>query len=287
MINFKKKLLIFLLVISFFLFTLSFINFNSLKKNKIQIIVDNPIIYDFVKNIGDKKIDLVFLDKLSNFGKEKLNNPYLILINNNFSPPDNNFKEYIFSNIYFLIKNEELLKINNNKNNFYYLFSLDNSLSVIEKLNNFLVSIDKKNKYYYDKKAIEYISQIKELRNFVKNSLKNFENKKVITTHPSFFYLLDNFKIKSDNIIYIDNLKKLSPSEILNLGKMIKKNKIEIIFIESSNEENHFIYQLANIYNLKIYSLKTLEEIDNNLSYYDLMKKNFNTIYQAFNSKLN
>ncbi|GIW66069.1 MAG: metal ABC transporter substrate-binding protein [Candidatus Parcubacteria bacterium] len=287
MLDFKKKLFFVLLVLSIFLFFLSFINFQSIKKNKLNIVVTNGAVYDFVRNIANDKVNIIRLDYYNDLSKnkkislslndlEKLNSANLILkIGFDFDNwLDDNFKGryYYLYNKVFLIKDED-------EANPYYWLSIKNAQIIIRDINQILKSYDPNNSFYYDKKTYDYLLKLKELEEYANNNLNNLKNKKlVIITHPSLKYLLKDYEIKT---IEIDKLNEIKASEVLKLVKLIKDNQIKVIFSEKNLIFNDFLVQIINLYDLKLYFLDSIISIDPETSYYNLMKENFDKIKEA------
>ncbi len=293
MLKLENKLVIFFIVISLLLFIFSFLNFSSLnkEKNKLRIVVTNGTFYDFVKNIGGDKVELLNLSFISQGGHihnvdllpqdiSKLNSADIVLkIGYGLDDWINKYINNPQIKIYELNKGVELFQENNIINPHYWL-SIKNAKIIIKNLNNILNSLDKKNSFYYNKKTNDYLTKLNELEELAKNKLTNLDKKTVIITHPAFNYLFKDYNIKIGATIYNDELKDLLPQDILNLGKLIKNEKIEIIFVESGFVTN-LVSQIANIYNLKIFSLNPVEVIKENESYYQLMKNNIETIQEA------
>lgn len=291
--NFEKKLFIIVIFISFILFVLSFVNFRTILKNenKLKIIVTNGAIYDFVKNIGGDKIEIV---KLSFLGSKshihdiellpqdiiKLNSADVIL-KIGFGIDDwlDKYLKHSQIKVYYLNNNIKLIK-KNNKINPHYWLSIRNSIIILQNINKILNDLDPKNSFYYNKKTNDYFLKLNELELYAQNTLKNVSQKKVIITHPSFDYLFNDYGISVIANIYSDELKDLLPQEILNLGKVIKNENIKSIFVEKGFVTD-LVNQIAKIYDLKMYFLNPIEVIDENESYYDIMKDNIKIISKA------
>lgn len=291
--NFEKKLFIIVIFISFILFVLSFVNFRTILKNenKLKIIVTNGAIYDFVKNIGGDKIEIV---KLSFLGSKshihdiellpqdiiKLNSADVIL-KIGFGIDDwlDKYLKHSQIEVYYLNNNIKLIK-KNNKINPHYWLSIRNSIIILQNINKILNDLDPKNSFYYNKKTNDYFLKLNELELYAQNTLKNVSQKKVIITHPSFDYLFNDYGISVIANIYSDELKDLLPQEILNLGKVIKNENIKSIFVEKGFVTD-LVNQIAKIYDLKMYFLNPIEVIDENESYYDIMKDNIKIISKA------
>ena len=285
-------IILFLLIILFFIPTK---NFNpSIEKDEkriLNIITTNGAIYDFVKNIGDDKIsllDLSFLFQKGHMHEVELLPKDIIKINS----ADVLFKigygiddwidNYLINNkkikIYQLDKNVDLIK-ENNKINPHYWLSIKNAKIIVRNINEILNTLDPQNSYYYNKKTKDYLKKLDELENFAKDNLSLINNK-VIITHPSFDYFFNDYNIKIVAKIYTDELKDLTPQEILNLSKLIKNENINVIFIEKGFSSD-IVQEIANIYELAIFPLDPIEVIENQKGYYNLMMQNIEIIKRA------
>ncbi|GIW66441.1 MAG: metal ABC transporter substrate-binding protein [Candidatus Parcubacteria bacterium] len=294
MLRLEKKLFTIFLFVSFVLFFLSFVNFNSVikkNKNRLNILVTNGAIYDFVKNIGGDKINLLkltFLNKEGHMHNVELMPQDIITLNS----ADLVFKigygiddwidKYLVNTtktVYKLDDGVNLIKDKNNINPHYWL-SIKNAKIIVKNINKILKINDPNNSFYYDKKTFDYLNKLNELEDYALNKLNPLINKEVIITHPAFDYLFNDYGIKVVAVIYSDELKEMSAREILDLSKKIKEEKIEVIFVEKGLVTN-FTKQISDLFNLKMFFLNPIEVINDSESYYNLMIENINTIKKA------
>jgi zinc transport system substrate-binding protein len=287
MFNLERKLFIILIIFSILFFILSFFNFDKYLRDthsKIKILVTNGALYDFLKNIGGDKIEIIkpsFLNQSGHIHDIELLPQDVIKIKSadvilkigyglddwlNDKITDDKVK------IFQLDKGVKLIKENNQINPHYWL-SIKNAQIIVNNINNILSQLDPQNSFYYHKKTNDYLLKLKELENYALENLKELKDKKVIITHPSFNYLFNDYQIKVAFTLYSDELKELTAKEILELAQIIKKEKISIIFVEKGFLTN-FVNQIIKIYNLKPVFLNPLEVIEDNESYYGLMREN-------------
>jgi zinc transport system substrate-binding protein len=102
---------------------------------------------------------------------------------------------------------------------------------MVETIKNELTSLDEKNKDIYEKNANEYIKQLTQVDNNIKESLAGLENKTIIVYHPAFGYFADDYGLK---MIALEEEGKEATMQ--NLQKTIdeaKKQNIKVIFYQA------------------------------------------------------
>lgn len=141
----------------------------------------------------------------------------------------------------------------------------NNYLIQIENITNGLIKYDSKNKDKYLHNKEIYVDKINKLIDDMKSI--DLSNKNVIIFHESFEYLKDILNMNIKYVVSIDEDESLTTSMLRKIIEEIKKNNIEIAFIESQLDSN-IINLVKNEVNIEFYTLDSLVTGDNTLDSY-------------------
>lgn len=99
--------------------------------------------------------------------------------------------------------------------------------------------LDAENKEVYKKNAADYIAQLDEVDQEIKDALKNVKNKSFIVYHPAFGYIADDYGLKMYALE--KEGKEATAQHLQDMTDLAKKENIKVIFyqeeIDSSQSE--------------------------------------------------
>jgi ABC-type Zn uptake system ZnuABC Zn-binding protein ZnuA len=116
-----------------------------------------------------------------------------------------------------------------------------------------LIEFDPSKKAEYESSADAYIKNLNDLDKSISELIESVpsKNRKLITTHESLGYLENKYGIQVLTTIIpsVDSANEISPSQLVNVIKLINDNDIKVIFVESEAPSvySKTISQEANI----------------------------------------
>ena len=287
-----------IIVILLFIFSLTLVSCKN--DTNFDIVTTTYFQYDIVKNIVDDKLTV---DVLTKPGVD----------NHDYMPSSNqmtnirNSKMFLFTSYKVdswlndnasQIAGKETIVINLNDyndvniNDLHYWTDPKLILNFINVVKDEIVKIDPDNKDFYVENATNYYNAI----NNVHLSMESYFNSKDNVTiyfagHNAMKYFEDRYKI---TIIALSNTSKpdadLTSNQITSLLEVIKENSVHFLFTEElkepkvattiKNELAEDNYELT-LLELHGYHNVTKEDFDNNVSYLQLLERNFNNIKMA------
>lgn len=212
----------------------------SLAKGKLNIVVSFYPLYDFTKNIGGNKVDVVTLIP---FGVEPHDwEP---------SPRDalkiSSADIFIYNGLGLEPWVEKLIKSANNKR----LVVLDMSKTIkaegedphiwldpilvksqLKVMKDILVRYDPKNKVYYEKNYNSYLKKIEDLDREIRKTIARCKKKIFITSHDAFSRFAERYGLKQVPITGISPESEPNPKVLVEIIKTIKKYNVKYIFTE-------------------------------------------------------
>lgn len=287
----------------FFLCFLFYIFFgNTLFAKKFKILTSFTIIQDIAKNVvGDKAI----VKSITKPGAEihyyqvtpkdivKAQNADLVLYNG--LNLETWFKKF-FTNVknvpsVIVTKGIKPLSIYEGpykgKPNPHAWMSPKNAIVYINNIKNAMIKYDAKNKEYYEKNAKNYISKIKKLDKPFRKQISNIpeDDKWLVTSEGAFTYLAKDYGLKELYLWPINAEEQGTPSQVKKLIDKIKKNKIKVIFSESTISDKP-AKQIAKETNIKYAGVLYVDSLSNNKgkvpTYIDLLNVTIQTIVNAY-----
>lgn len=277
-----------------------------------QVVVTNSILYDMTKEIAGDKVDV---HSIVPVGKDphdyevlpedikKATDADLILYNGlNLETGGDAWFTKLMNNAnkkenrdYFAVSEgvEPLYLEGKNadgKEDPHAWLSLENGMIYVNNITQKLVLLDKDNKDYYAKNAADYTQKLMKLHQEAKEKFSKIPKDKrmVITSEGSFKYFSLAYQIPSAYIWEINTEEEGTPDQIKNLVDQLRKSKVPALFVESSVDDRPMktISKETGIpIHAKIFTDSISEKGDHGDSYYNMMKWNFDQIYDGLMKK--
>jgi len=145
-----------------------------------------------------------------------------------------------------------------------------------------LIESDEENKEYYEENYNNYIKELENLNTKYNKELKNITKNDIIVSHDAYGYLCEKYDINQISITGISANQEPSLSKISEISNYVKDNNIKYILFDGlvNPKVSQTIANEANIDTAILYSIDglTKKDFDNNASYVSLMEKNLETL---------
>lgn len=158
--------------------------------------------------------------------------------------------------------------------------SLKESIKQCEKIKNSLQEIDSKNKDYYEDNYNNYKKELDNLYDSYNEKFNTLKNKSFITSHEAFGYLCRDFGLKQQYLNDMFGEGEPTAKKYQELAEYCKENNIDTIFSEGS-ESSKEAETLAKEINGQVKSIFTLETKVDGKTYTEVMKENYDSIYES------
>ncbi len=162
----------------------------------------------------------------------------------------------------------------------HYWFSVKNAKVIAQTIKDELVDLDKDNKAIYEQNFNALIASLDELIADNAQIAKRFQIKEVVTFHNAFGYLAKELGLEVVATVSEFPGQTPSPSYIANVGNLIKKHNIKILFKEPELSEE-IVATLAGDYGAKVETLDPLEGGRQGATYQSIMAQNMQTLANA------
>lgn len=145
-----------------------------------------------------------------------------------------------------------------------------------------LIESDEENKEYYEENYNNYIKELENLNTKYNKELKNITKNDIIVSHDAYGYLCEKYDINQISITGISANQEPSLSKISEISNYVKDNNIKYILFDGlvNPKVSQTIANEANVDTAILYSIDglTKKDFDNNASYVSLMEKNLETL---------
>lgn len=151
-----------------------------------------------------------------------------------------------------------------------------------ENIKNALIEVDEENKSYYENNYNEYIKKLEDLNAKYNEELKSINKTDIIVSHEAYGYLCEKYGINQLSITGISPNQEPSLSKISEISDFAVKYNIGYVLFDGlvNPKVAETIANEANINTKVLYSIDGLTKTDfeNNESYISLMNKNLETL---------
>ena len=160
----------------------------------------------------------------------------------------------------------------------HYWLSITNMIKATKVMTDAFIDLDKVNKDFYLQNQKSYIASLKKLDELYKNTLLECKNKEILTNHNAFSYLADSYGFEIHSLSAVSPDAEVDAKSMISLIKRIKEHHTSTIFYESF-VSSKAMESVAHEANIKVDVLQPLanitsKELEENLSYVDMMKQN-------------
>ena len=262
-----KKIMAFLMIL---------FSFTSFAKDKLKIGVTLQPYYSFVENVVKDKAEVIPVVRLDLYDShsyqpkpediKRINNLDVLVVNGI------GHDEFIFDILNAADRKKDIKVLYANKNvslmpiagsirgekvmNPHTFISVTTSIQQVYNIAKELGNIDSANKDFYLKNARDYAKKLRKLKSDALNEIKNLGNVdiRVATLHGGYDYLLSEFGIDVKAVIEPSHGAQPSAADLEKIIKIIKKEKIDIIFGEK-NFNNKFVETIHKETGVEVRSL--------------------------------
>ena len=262
-----KKIMAFLMIL---------FSFTSFAKDKLKIGVTLQPYYSFVENVVKDKAEVIPVVRLDLYDShsyqpkpediKRINNLDVLVVNGI------GHDEFIFDILNAADRKKDIKVLYANKNvslmpiagsirgekvmNPHTFISVTTSIQQVYNIAKELGNIDSANKDFYLKNARDYAKKLRKLKTDALNEVKNLGNIdiRVATLHGGYDYLLSEFGIDVKAVIEPSHGAQPSAADLEKIIKIIKKEKIDIIFGEK-NFNNKFVETIHKETGVEVRSL--------------------------------
>jgi zinc transport system substrate-binding protein len=241
MLQFSSRLLIYFIVVLMVSFMLTFSCERKSEvdqEEKIRVVVTIPPLADFVKSVGKEKVEVTVMVPPGA-------SPHT------YEPTPSQLKKVSQAKMYVKVGsgvefelvwmdkimevNKDMLMVNSSdgieiagKDPHVWL-SPANARIMVENICKGLIKVDPENEEYYVKNKNEYLQELTELDEYIKERLEGIENKKFIVYHPSWSYFAKEYGLEQIPVEHAG--KEPTAKEIQNVVEKAKRYNIKVIFV--------------------------------------------------------
>lgn len=159
--------------------------------------------------------------------------------------------------------------------------SLKEATKQAENIKDALVLKDEKNKDYYEANFQKLKKDFNDIYEEYAEKFKSVTNKEFVTGHEAFAYLCRDFGLTQRSIVGIYGSEgEIPPGDFKKILDYCKENNVKTIFSESASSSSQ-AESLASNAGAKVQKIYSLESKEDNMSYLEGTKYNYEKIYEA------
>ena len=167
------------------------------------------------------------------------------------------------------------------EDNEHIWLSITNAIEQVRNISERLSEIDKNNESLYLANADAYIKRLEALRNELRESMYEYTDIKMVTSHDAFPYLADDFGFEIISVIEKEEGASPTSKEMQEIINIIKDNEIKAIFIEK-NASAKIANTICSESGAKTFELDTITSGDGSLEDYEnRMRENIKVIKES------
>lgn len=167
---------------------------------------------------------------------------------------------------------------------------VSNGLTYIKNIKDGLIKLMPQNEALFEKNYQAYKRELQDLDAYIENRIKEIPLQKrvLITSHDAFAYYGKRYGLRLEAIQGMSTEAEAQTSDIIRIVKVINESQVPAVFIESTINPK-LIQQIAKDNNVAIGGELFADSIGDKESggnsYYDMLKKNTDTIVDALTGK--
>ncbi len=299
----------FFLIIGFIFILIGNVNNSEQTTDKIIVVTSLFPEYDFVKQIGKEKVDVQILlppgteshtyeptpKDIVNINEANM----FVFTSSIMEPWADKIANSIDSNTIILQagNNINLIELehddgeNHNEHEYDAHVWLNplNAIKMVENITEKLCEISPKDSDYFENNAKEYIEKLKNLDKQIEETIQNSKNKKLVFGGEfAYIYFINRYNLEYETAYDgCGEGAEPSASKIKQIVDTINNEKIPVIFYEELSEGKiaKMVAEETDAEALVFHTAHnvTKEDLDNGITYIDIMNKNLEAIKKALN----
>lgn len=167
------------------------------------------------------------------------------------------------------------------ENNEHIWLSITNAILQVKNIGVNLAELDSENSDLYLKNTDIYVKKLENLRNELRESLYEYEDIKIVTSHDAFPYFAEDFGVEIVSVIEKEEGTSPTVKEMQEVIDIIKTEEVKAIFIEE-DASSKTADTIANETGVKVFELDTITGGNGDLADYEnRMRDNINVIKES------
>lgn len=167
------------------------------------------------------------------------------------------------------------------ENNEHIWLSITNAISQVKNIGENLALLDKEHEELYLKNTDEYIKKLENLRNELRESMYQYTDVKMVTSHDAFPYFAEDFGFEIVSVIEKEEGASPTSKEMQEIINSIKDNEIRAIYIEKDSSSK-IADTIGNESGAKVFELDAITSGSGNITdYEDRMRENIKVIKES------
>ena len=167
------------------------------------------------------------------------------------------------------------------EDNEHIWLSITNAIDQVKNIGESLCELDKDNESLYLANVNAYVKRLENLRNELRESMYDYTDVKMVTSHDAFPYFADDFGFEIVSVIEKEEGTSPTSKEMQEIIKVIKDNEIKAIFIEK-DASTKIADTIGNESGAKVFELDTITSGEGSLfDYENRMRENIKVIKES------
>jgi len=167
------------------------------------------------------------------------------------------------------------------ENNEHIWLSITNAISQVKNIGESLALLDREHEEVYLKNTDEYVKRLENLRNELRESMYQYTDVKMVTSHDAFPYFAEDFGFEIVSVIEKEEGTSPTSKEMQEIIKSIKDNEIKAIYIEKDSSPK-IADTIGKESGAKVFELDTITSGSGNITdYEDRMRENIKVIKES------
>ena len=205
---------------------------------KIEVVVTIPPLADFVESVGKEKVEVTVMVPPGA-------SPHT------YEPTPSQLKKVSQARMYFKVGsgvefeltwmekligvNKDMMVVNSSEgievmgNDPHIWLSPANARMMVENICDGLIEVDRENEEYYVENKNQYLEELTQLDEFIRERLKGIRGKKFMVYHPSWGYLAREYGLEQIPIEHAG--KEPTAKEIKDAVEMAQKDDIKVVLV--------------------------------------------------------
>lgn len=162
----------------------------------------------------------------------------------------------------------------------HYWLSIRNAKIMARTIADKLIETDSSNKVQYETNLKHYLEELDQADQYIKDELSNLPNKKIITFHDGWRYLVRDHGLEVVATVESSEGSEPTPKRLAKLHKIVRDHQIQVLFTEPAVPQS-LAESIAHNFNLRLVQLDPLGSEKENQTFIKLMLHNADKIEEA------